>query len=694
MEPMIDVFATSQNSQLPIFGVSTFNKLVSKMAQDDKIAYINGDWTEYDAVVPMLMDTKLVTMVVAPIWEQHDWFNQMVGFATHCWILKNETDTCRPVSTLHKFSKGNPPWNIGLFICDFRRRSTDSFTMGSFPSIAACKGIIAKGPVPGRYSKFFRQDFRGTIPPSPFNLKFLTDASRGIVPEGIREIVLSSIKFGFRSGYKGGSSFQRDFSKELPKDEESVILTKMHGEVKKGFCLGPFDQCPFPSTWSSAQAFICLLFLRPKHKFRDDGSFRLIAHRSYPDGISFNNLVERKDSKLFIPGYNYFTLQDFILLLAKLGKGTLMSFFDVKDAYKQCKMHPDDLWQQVYKVGKKFFVDLGGMFGSRNAGDAWNLVMELIMSTLAAKAKLPHLHYYVDNGVNLTPPLVAGPDMEKAKEDFSKILHFLSLAGVPFHEEVYPTTQATFLGWRFDTSEMIIRILPERLKWVNDLITEASNVTFSALESIVGVFEFLAAILTFLKAPLGWLRRKLIKFNQDSKIIQPIFIQRFKSYLRYITLLIKNWDGMAPINNATRDGPATKVIAVDASGNLGRGAICMTTGDFAQQMWSKVELREATRKKAVSSTSLELLNAAAAVCTFSQEGDKVLLFCDSIPAVTTLIKKYSRASDKDQNIIIQLDIFCMTRGISLVVKQLSREDEMIRLCDSLSRGIVCLASTF
>src|SRR2546423_1382009 len=61
--------------------------------------------------------------------------------------------------------------------------------------------------------------------------------------------------------------------------------------------------------------------------------------------------------------------------------------FDVKDAYKNCRMRPEDLWQQVYLVGGKYFLDLGGMFGSRNAGDAWNLVMEFIVQCIRHHCK-------------------------------------------------------------------------------------------------------------------------------------------------------------------------------------------------------------------------------------------------------------------------------------------------------------------
>src|SRR5262249_23568286 len=68
----------------------------------------------------------------------------------------------------------------------------------------------------------------------------------------------------------------RDFSMKLKGKELMLAAEKMAKEVKKGFYLGPFDECPFPSPWCGAQAFVCQLFLIPKHKFIDNGEFRFL----------------------------------------------------------------------------------------------------------------------------------------------------------------------------------------------------------------------------------------------------------------------------------------------------------------------------------------------------------------------------------------------------------------------------------
>ena len=49
---------------------------------------------------------------------------------------------------------------------------------------------------------------------------------------------------------------QRDFSITLKEHEKAKAMAKMMSEVQKSYCLGPFDECPFPNKCKK-QAFIC-----------------------------------------------------------------------------------------------------------------------------------------------------------------------------------------------------------------------------------------------------------------------------------------------------------------------------------------------------------------------------------------------------------------------------------------------------
>ena len=105
---------------------------------------------------------------------------------------------------------------------------------------------------------------------------------------------------GYESGYRGGTHYLRDFASDLPPGKETDAFQRLQEEVKKGYCIGPFDRCPFPNRWCDKQAYIGQLFFRRKNKYTNDGKTRLISNRSYPEKRSFNDLINRHDCGYYL----------------------------------------------------------------------------------------------------------------------------------------------------------------------------------------------------------------------------------------------------------------------------------------------------------------------------------------------------------------------------------------------------------
>src|ERR1700744_4616992 len=368
----------------------------------------------------------------------------------------------------------------------------------------------------------------------------------------MRAEILESIKNGFKSGYRGSGFHQRDFSSTFKPEDEKIAFEAMEKEIKKGHCIGPFDDCPFPNSWCGKQAIICKMFFKDKHKFIQDGQKRLIGNKSFPLGRSFNDLVPRLDSKEFISNYDYFTFGNLMEEIKKAGKNCLLASFDVKDAFKNCRMAKSELWQQVYKIQNKFYIDLGGTFGSRNAGDAWNRVMEVLIRSARKHCKIQGIFCYVDNIIIITPPLNGKPDHDRANREFEAVLKFMIQAGVPVHELLTPNTAIKLLGWLFNTQSMEVKCPPERKKWADDIIKSAAKAcNLKLLQSSAGVLEFLAQGLPFLRAPLGWLHRKIANYRTLSTEELANLKHRFINYMCYVRQLLDDWKGSASIYIAT-----------------------------------------------------------------------------------------------------------------------------------------------
>eukprot|EP00456_Euglypha_rotunda_P039554 TRINITY_DN3047_c1_g1_i2.p1 TRINITY_DN3047_c1_g1~~TRINITY_DN3047_c1_g1_i2.p1 ORF type:complete len:731 (+),score=66.72 TRINITY_DN3047_c1_g1_i2:296-2194(+) len=612
----------------------------------------------------------------------------MLRFCSHLWFLPSCGGVFSPVSCGDEERFGASPWHTFFAFVDFRKESIP--VVRHLPSLLECMKLAKKAKPLKRCKPTNTLRYEDCIPRPPFDVDFLRTMSKDVVCNGLRDCVLDSLVNGFSSGYTGSSYFQRDFSMKLDGDDLKLAMAKMEKEVKKGYYLGPFDECPFPSSWCDSQAFICQLFLIPKHKFINDGEFRLIANRSFPDGRSFNDLVPRRDCTTFIPNYSYFTFHSFLEQVRRAGPRSLIGLFDVKDAYKNCRMKPDDLWQQVYCVGGKFFVDLGGMFGSRNAGDAWNLVMEFIAQCIRFHCIVPELRYFVDNAVNLTPALRGKEDYAKAGKDFDKIIDFLRQAKVPFHQDLRPSTKVRFLGWDVDTVTMTVTCPDQRLLWIKKILEENSKkITKTVVRSVVGLLEFVAAVLPFLRAPLGWLQKRSNALEAGKEIINEEFMLRFRAYFNYIEALLRDWSGSASILApfALTSNPDL-VIYSDASGEFGYGAIEVNTKSFGCGVWTDEEISAATRQKAVSSTQLEIMAMVKAIKTFARPKCTCHVFADSAAAVFIMQKRYDKNGELSQALIISLDRYCRDNGIAIVFSHVRREHRLIQVVDALSKGSI------
>src|ERR1700722_4261314 len=431
------------------------------------------------------------------------------------------------------------------------------------------------------------------------------------------------------------------------------------------------------------------MFFKDKHKFIQDGQKRLIGNKSHPTGRSFNDLVPRLDSKEFISNYEYFTFGNLLGEIQKAGKNCLLSSFDVKDAFKNCRMATSELWQQVYKIQKKFYIDLGGTFGSRNAGDAWNRVMEVLVRSARKHCNVQAIFCYVDNIIIITPPLNGKPDLDRANREFESVLKFMIQAGVPVHELLTPNSSMKLLGWLFNTTKMIIKCPPERRQWADDIINRGSKAcNLKTLQSSAGVLEFLAQGLPFLRAPLGWLHRKIANYQALSTQDLDNLQHRFIHYMGYVRSLLDDWDGSASIYIATNTTKPDMVIYSDASGTKGFGYLDFKSRHYGLGRWSQTDLKNAHRHSESSSTFLEILAMAIAIRSLGKENTAIEINCDSKPALFALERRYYRGAQEGQNVILGLDKFCRDKGIATFYKHKPREDPNIKLVDLLSRGII------
>jgi len=137
-------------------------------------------------------------------------------------------------------------------------------------------------------------------------------------------------------------------------------------------------------------------------------------------------------------------------------------------------------------------------------------------------------------------------------------------------------------------------------------------------------------------------RLKKEPFNDEFK-------DRFKFYFVYIEALLNDWSGSTSIYSsfAISSNPDI-IIFSDASGEFGYGALEVKSRWYGCGVWTDEEIASAIRKKAVSSTQLEIMAIVKAIKTFARPNCCVQIFADAETAIFILQKRYDKKSETSQ----------------------------------------------
>ena len=159
-------------------------------------------------------------------------------------------------------------------------------------------------------------------------------------------------------------------------EHPQVVDSYIFAELEARRVAGPFIAPPVP--WLHCSPFGVIL------KNHHPGKWRLILDLSAPPDHSVNAGFLKDAFSL-----DYVSVDDAIRHLIRLGIGALMAKFDVKAAYRNTPIHPDERFLLGMKWRERYFVDLVLPFGLRSAPFIYNAVAR------AVEWSLTH-HYAVD----------------------------------------------------------------------------------------------------------------------------------------------------------------------------------------------------------------------------------------------------------------------------------------------------------
>ena len=341
--------------------------------------------------------------------------------------------------------------------------------------------------------------------------------------------------------------------------EYGVSLTDTVAEwVKAGFVAGPFDQPPFRNFRVNS-----LMMVPQKDKIRP------ILNVSSPEGYSLNDNVNPHGPEKV----RMSSARQFGHSILDSGKNSLMSKFDMCNAYKNIPCRLKDLWLQGFRWCGKFFVDISQIFGAIAAVSNFDTVGHTVKSLAHTYSSIPRnlVHKQLDD-VPLVAPKKSGwcQEFSSVYTSLCKSLNIQLASECPLKEKAFMnSTRGKVLGIEFDSEKLTWR-LPEdkRVDYINSILTFIDNQEQNEknTEEILGKLNFVSTMCPFMRTYKVNLKEylKTIKLSESTSCPLPVeCLSDLNVWLRFLQDN-KNW---VPICPKTCHPPLRhKTFTTDAAG--------------------------------------------------------------------------------------------------------------------------------
>ena len=437
----------------------------------------------------------------------------------------------------------------------------------------------------------------------------------------------------------------------------AAAVAKVNEERALGRLAGPFERPPF-------EVFKCSpLSLRPKST---PGKWRLLHDLSAPyDDNSVNGGIGDDEASVKYP-----TIADAVGTILSMDSPYLAKA-DIRDAYRQVPLAPDQYWLVGFELGGVYYHDLRLPMGARSSC----AIFERISSALAFILKE---HYGVKHIIKMLDDFlfVGETKAECARALDACELLFASL-GLPTapNKTVRPSKRLTFLGIDLDVERGVASIPQEKAEKYGELaqaLAKQGSVSLRELREITGKLEHVTAII---KPGRPFLRRLHSAKRGPQRPARRIPMQpHLKADLRTWSLFLQRNNAKTFLRFvAGREGEEVR-FWTDASltgfgGTL--GAHCIA-GRFPSE-WRTLTIE-----------ALECYPILALVGTFAPQlaNREVVATCDNLPLVHCLTKLSSK-NPQVMYFMRPLVLLMLQHNIAIRAEHIASKDNYI--ADALSR---------
>ena len=307
-------------------------------------------------------------------------------------------------------------------------------------------------------------------------------------------LLVAGLRHGFRLDFDSPintttstSSLPSTFNHQSALRNHPAVSRIISQELQQGILFGPFNTPPFPHFRISPLAAV---------QKKTPGEYRLIHNLSFPEGNSVNDLIEHSKGSC-----SYQTLDQVINHIVQLGSHSILTKFDIENAYKIIPVHPHDVPMLGFYWDGSFYFDRTLAMGCRTSAKIFEMFSTSLEWILHSQFHLPAVHHVLDDFLVISHPSSLAP---MHKDIFLSVFRYLN---IPLKlQKIDSGTTLTFLGVELDTVSMQARLPEEKLHKCRTQISSIlskKSVRQKDLASLVGLLNFTCKVVrpgrTFLR---------------------------------------------------------------------------------------------------------------------------------------------------------------------------------------------------
>ncbi len=435
------------------------------------------------------------------------------------------------------------------------------------------------------------------------------------------QYVCNGIRDGFRIGFNYGTARCNRSPGNMgsAKLHEEVVERYIAAECEAKRLLGPLDKSKFPRVHVSPFGVI------PKS---EAGKWRLILDLSSPTESSVNDGIDKQVCSL-----SYISIDDIANRVMGKGKGALLAKFDLKEAYRQVPIHPDDRWMLGMEWKGQLFVDKALPFGLRSAPMIFNGLAEALAFMIKQKG-VKGLDHYLDDF-----SIVGDPKSPECSQSLRISLETCEQTGFSVKQEKTegPTTRMIILGVELDSELLQLRLPQDKLEKLRELVAtwrKKKACTKRELQSLAGHLNHACKVIRpgrrFLRGIFGLISL----FKRPDHMIR--LNAAFRADLEWWHVFAQSWNGVSLMRESVLQSPSFEIWS-DASGGWGCGARW-------ECKWFQVQWSDWPFFANSSIAAKELLPIIVAVAIWGHHwgGSVVMCHCDNEGVVATIKGGYCR----------------------------------------------------